>query len=212
MGKVLKKRLDKKILLLILVAAFCASIAAYLRLSSRVRDRHYLVQRCLLNYNQSPWMKLYLHGDDIGFLNTMGFTRVVFNDILVPFTARWEARPHGLGIQVTKINAAMLLGLALHYLNSTMAQHTLKMVFGMTQVSRHLKLGLELLYATLKHDLHHARIQWPSHEEIHKWAEMIASWEPGLRGVFGMVDGLALAIQNPGNPALQRAYYNGWKQ
>jgi hypothetical protein len=93
-----------------------------------------------------------------------------------------------------------------------MHQRTLKLLFGMTQVSRHLKVALETLYDTLKHDLPEARIQWPSHKEIQLWADMVSAWEPGLRGIFGMVDGLALTIQNPGNPAIQRAYYNGWKR
>lgn len=173
---------------------------------------HYLTDHALVSPEQSPWTKLYAEGDDLAFLNTMGFTRQAFNNILTPFALRWQARPQGLRIQRIKVNAPLLLGLALHYLNSTMKQKTLQMLFGMTQISRHLAVALRLLYDTLKNDIPEAKIQWPTHKQLQVWSDMVSSWEPGLRGIFGMVDGLALPIQTPGNPQLQRAYYNGWKR
>ena len=53
------------------VAALLMLIQAY----NSVRERHYLRRQAIVSAKLSPWMKLYLYGDDISFLNLTGFTR-----------------------------------------------------------------------------------------------------------------------------------------
>lgn len=42
---------------------------------------------------------------------------------------------------------------------------------------------------TLRSDLEHARVQWPSRATMQHYADVISAWEPGLWGMFGLVYG-----------------------
>lgn len=108
--------------------------------------------------------------------------------------------------------ACVCVGLVLHYLNSTMRQKTLCQIFGATPaiVSRTLSTVLPILLIVLK-NLHCARIEWPTSDEIANWSQMINVREPRLNGCFGFVDGVWFPIFAPANPLEQNAYYNGWK-
>lgn len=74
---------------------------------------------------------------------------------------------------------------------------------------RYLWDGLHVLSVVLA-SMEESQVRWPSEEEISQWAEMVQRTQPALKGCWGFVDGLNIAIQEPSDPLLQNAYYNGW--
>jgi hypothetical protein len=55
-----------------------------------------------------------------------------------------------------------------------------------------------------------ARVKWPSPGRMEILAAKIQHSQPHLKGCFGFVDGLNIAIQNPRDEVAQNAYYNSW--
>ncbi|CEP19130.1 hypothetical protein [Parasitella parasitica] len=115
----------------------------------------------------------------------------------------------------------MALAFTLMYLQNSMKQETLCLLFGATaaSISRTKALGLDLLEMIFRRDPHDWRwdISWPSPHKMAHFNDMILANtecenEPEvLKGVSGFVDGLNLPIQEPDDEVEQYAYYNGWK-
>lgn len=74
---------------------------------------------------------------------------------------------------------------------------------------RYLWDGLHVLSVVLV-SMEEGQVRWPSEEEMHQWAAMVERRQPALKGCWGFVDGLNIAIQEPSDPLIQNAYYNGW--
>jgi hypothetical protein len=109
------------------------------------------------------------------------------------------------------LDAAGVLGLLLHHLNSAMAGYTLQQVFGITPAvfSRSLNWGLKLLLQILL-QTHDARIAWPSPHQCSKYAQAIQKRHPLLDSAIGFVDGCHLPVASSSDVDVQNAYYNGW--
>ena len=109
--------------------------------------------------------------------------------------------------------ATCVLGVLLHYLNSTMRIKTLSQIFGASPaiVSRCINNTMTVLCDVLR-ELPCGVIQWPSHDQMKIFASMIHDREPRLTNVFGFMDGVWFPMFNPSNPLTQNAYFNGWKQ
>ncbi len=73
---------------------------------------------------------------------------------------------------------------------------------------RALMRGLYAMFIRLLH-LHPARIQWPTIKEMEEYSVLVSLRESCLNHVFGFVDGVWIPIQEPPNPDVQNAYYNG---
>jgi hypothetical protein len=94
-----------------------------------------------------------------------------------------------------------------------MRQKTLCQLFGITPAvcSRLLDVGLRGLESAANR-IPECQILWPTAMRMAHCAAIIHAKVPGLsaHSVFGFVDGLNLAIDNPSDPLEQNAYYNGW--
>lgn len=104
-----------------------------------------------------------------------------------------------------------VLGLCLHWLNSTMRQKTLAQIFGIVPscVSLYLNMGLEAVDRALQ-SLEFCQVRWPDPTSMAQYAAAIHAREPALSMSIGFVDGLNLRVAEPSEIDKQNAYYNGW--
>ena len=195
------------------VAALLMLIQAY----NSVRERHYLRRQAIVSAKLSPWMKLYLYGDDISFLNLTGFTREAFKKL------RKILFEHKFGIfknRITNRNNGRpplldyngQLGLLLYFLNSTLKEKHLCQLFGVTPAvcSRIINRMLELTYSKLKVN-NIAKVKWPNEAEMALLASLVHNREPTVSDVIGFTDGCSIPIQCSSDPIEQAKFYNGYQ-
>jgi hypothetical protein len=187
-----------------------AIICALILLKRQIRNRLYITNRILLEPSRSPYQRLLANGDDSHFIHLMGVSVEVFRDLLKLITPLFDVKDTG---RPRRLNPAASLGLALHYLNSTMRQKSLQLIFaaGPATLSRTLNETLDKLLTVLK-TMHDARVRWPSKKQCEKYAAMVHAREERLENVFGFVDGVYFYVQEPDDPDYQRSLYNAWKQ
>ncbi|KAJ7711820.1 hypothetical protein B0H16DRAFT_1744823 [Mycena metata] len=183
-----------------------ADEARRLRAERRNRTRLYLCRPQLLRNPcfDTPWQALHASGNDRAFITTMGFDVATFSAIIeAGFGAAWAATPiprddvapagkPRLGVH--SLDAAGPLGLALHYLNSTMREISLQQIFALipTTVSHYITFGLRILLGVLRR-MSDAKIQWPgSVEEFQALNNLIVQRHPRLTRAFASIDGLNL--------------------
>jgi hypothetical protein len=176
---------------------------------SRLRSRSYLKRSSLLPADDSAWTRLHHRRDDLCFRNVMGVDVAAFDELHV------QLKPW-LPVDTLRcsLDSRGLLGLALHFLNSTMVQKTLCELFGLTPT-----VCCRLLWRTLEGmerafangAVPKATIAWPSSATRARWADSITSRWPGVlpRRPFAFMDGLRLRIMDPGDELEQNAYYSG---
>ena len=181
-----------------------------LLIKSKLRRRTYITNQILLQPKSSPFSKLLASGTDMHFITLMGMNIDTFrtlHELVHPlFNVSNEGRPR-------RLNTVHSLGLALHYLNSTMKMKTLSMIFGAgpATLSRTLNETLSHL-TTILTKLREARVIWPNREMLETYAAMINQRESRLEHVFGFMDGVYFLVQEPADPELQTQLYNAWKQ
>ena len=117
-----KKRRIKRVSLVLLLLLYHNSL----------RDRSRLLRQSVVQANEAPWRRLFLHGDSTSFLHMTGLTREAFRSLLdylfdLDFIARHRrpGRPLSLPPEGN-------LGLFLFYFGSTMNYKHLCMLFGIT--------------------------------------------------------------------------------
>jgi len=177
-----------------------------------IKIRHYVRKRALVGIERSAWRKLLQVGDDDAFMNTVGFTReVFFNVLLPPFRRRYRRYVRG-----TRRPAAFqphdALGAILMFLHSTAQQKTLILIFGETAavMSKAIRLGLICLVRALYYDIPEAAVKFPDRAQIEQMVELFAARREELKGVFGFIDGVKLSMLNSLDYDKQTCYYNGW--
>lgn len=190
----------------------------------RSYNRHYIVRKDLLpnpRYN-TPWQHMYSTQNDRAFITTMGVDCNTFQALLQNgFAHLWDSTPiprndvHFDGaprLGRRSLDAAGALGLVLHYLCSTMPESTLQEIFALvpTTVSRYLSFASSLLLRTLR-SMPEARVIWPTkRSDYRELSRLIEARHPLLKGAFGFIDGLNLAVQVSDDDEIQNATYNGW--
>lgn len=179
-----------------------------------IRNRAYLTRGSLVQPHESAWQRLFRARDDLSFRNVMALDVAAFLYLHLHVYQRLTFPRRATGGRSISLDSYGILGLTLHYLNSSVKQKTLCQVFGITPpvCSRLLALGLDTLN-DLIHTIPECKIKWPKQHEMDEHAERIINKVPGLKRfkVFGVVDGLNLKIASPQDPLEQNAYYNGWK-
>jgi hypothetical protein len=200
-----------------------AVIAGLRRKERRQASRAYLTRPSLppVPRADSAWAYLYGARIDRAFIVTMGVDVRTFHFILErgfaelwdsPPISRDDVRPHGSPrLEKRSLDAAGVLGLVLHYLNSTMLLVTLQQVFAIVPSvsSCYLHFGMKLLHhALLK--IPEAKIAWPCEDKMAEWAAMLRVRHPHVRHGIGFVDGVHLPLECHGEEEVQNAYYNGW--
>lgn len=197
--------------------------AQELRRERRRATRQYLTRPELLSNPRiaTPWQKLFESQSDRAFITTMGFDVNAFSYILKSgFADRWYrtpiprtdtpatavARPYR-----GSLDAAGALGLALHYLSSTMREVSLQEIFALipSTVSRYIIFALKILHDTLR-DIPETRIAWPEGDEFEALSILIQQRHPLLIGAFADIDGLNVPAQTSANEEIENATYNGW--
>jgi hypothetical protein len=188
------------------------------------RRRLYLTRPELLRNprQDTPWQTLYASRNDRAFITTMGLDVATFHHILdhAGFARRWDTRPiprpdvqsHGnprLGRR--SVDASAALGLALHWLNSTMREVSLQQIFALvpSTVNRYNHAAIDNLLNTLR-SMPEAEISWPVGERFEELAKIVRERHSLLLKAFGVVDGLNLPVQVSGDEEMQNAMYNGW--
>ena len=104
------------------------------------------------------------------------------------------------------------LGLALHFLNSTMLESSLQQLFGLipSTVSYYITFSLKILLETLR-QMPDAVIQWPGTlEEFQSYSSIITAHHPQLHGAFVLIDGLNLMTETSDDVDIENATFNGW--
>ena len=99
--------------------------------SNSVRDRTKLHRCALLSHHESPWIKLYRHGDASSFLNMTGLTRHAFSLLHDVLFVGQQPQRRGRG-RPQLMESTAQLGLFLFYVGSTMGMKHLCMIFGIT--------------------------------------------------------------------------------
>jgi hypothetical protein len=193
------------------------------RNATRCGRRLYLTRADLLPYprRDTPWQQVLHAANDRAFITLMGFDVKTFYSILDSgFRTCWDnftiprsdVSHHGLPrLGRRSLDAEGALGLALHYLSSTMRETTLAQVFALTPstVTRYIQFSLQVLLRVLR-KMPAARIRWPQGDEFHELSDLITARHPRLTGAFGFVDGLNLPVGVVADADLANAYYNGW--
>lgn len=182
---------------------------------SRVRRRVYYTSQALHRPSESAWQRVWEMGTDRDMLQTVGFTREVFNILLERFAPLYDPNlprtEHTRGRPKALLPHAAL-GLALQYMSSMMRQYELCQLYGVSPstLSRTLDHSLNCLLAVLG-NLHAARVRWPNSADRLRYARMIRDREPQVETAFGFVDGTTFHIQQPASASVQNAYYSGTK-
>jgi hypothetical protein len=156
--------------------------------------------------------KAFLSANNLAFRNTMGFTVETFHQLHSALTKGNFLRcdmPCGCSMDTYGV-----LGLALHYLNSSMGQKTLCVIFGLTPAAcnRLLWRGLHALQSAFRANaVPEAELRWPSLLEMQRLSELVLAREPLLSAYrpFAFMDGLRVQVQNSDDRTEQNAYYSG---
>ncbi|KAA1469579.1 hypothetical protein DENSPDRAFT_741540, partial [Dentipellis sp. KUC8613] len=139
---------------------------------------------------ETPWQKLCSGRNNHVFITTMGIDVPTFDLILcLGFATGWNSIPiprhdvSAVGAPRVERRSLDVLGLILHYLNSTMCVTLLQEIFALipSTVSRYLDFAMQI----------------------------ICDRHPALRGVFRYIDGLNLPVQESCDPEIQNATYSG---
>lgn len=200
-----------------------AETASQLRRARRSTTRLYLTRPQLLPNPRlgTPWQMILASHNDRAFITTMGLDCNTFEYILQSgFADIWDNTPiprpdtsltgePRLGAR--SLDAAGALGLALHYLASSMPSTSLQEIFAIipSTVSRYIDFTLSILLQVLR-NLPEAEIRWPTEEEMWEFTDLIATRHSLLVGAFASIDGVRLPSTTSGDPEIENATYNGW--
>ncbi|KAG9023439.1 hypothetical protein FS837_005810 [Tulasnella sp. UAMH 9824] len=152
----------------------------------------------------------------------MGFDVATFEFVLTSgFSDAWDSTPIPRADtsssgeprpNARSLDAPGALGLALHYLNSTMSEKSLQQIFALVPAttSRYLDFALNILLRTLQ-ALPDTSITFPKSLQRYEYlSSLIEARHPLLKGVFGFLDGWKTPIFTPGDPEVENLTYSGW--
>ena len=196
----------------------------------RRRDRR--IPRSALNkYSHSPFMCLFLSGNDQALLNATGHDHSSFRKLLVVFeplydTFTWDHQFRYIrrkkidpisgkpkGGKKRDMTACGCLGLVLMwYRTRGSCARGLSMIFGQTSSPLYLwlKFGRKVLLHILCRQPE-AKVCSPSNDEVAFYTHVIGEKYPSCSDVWAAADGLKLLIQEPTDNAKQNQLFNGWK-
>lgn len=118
---------------------YLALLILLIHASNSVHDRTKLHRCALLSHHESPWIKLYRHGDASSFLNMAGLTRHAFSLLHNVLFVGQQPQRRGRG-RPQLMESTAQLGLFLLYLGSTMGMKLLNSL----DENFHLVIGLAL--------------------------------------------------------------------
>jgi hypothetical protein len=196
-----------------------------LELNERRRARRRYLRRHALLPNPgelSSFQQLRRSRDDQGYMTTMSVNMATFEYLLdAGFAHAWNTStiPREDVNQVGEprqgrrsLQADGALGLALHYLSSSMFETGLQYIFALTPAtcSRYLDHALDILRDLLR-TIPEGEIRWWDEEEMKEDEKLITAKYHRLKGAFGSMDGLSLPAASSSDPGVENSHYNRWK-
>ncbi|KAE9267140.1 hypothetical protein PR003_g31881 [Phytophthora rubi] len=178
-----------------------------------VRMRHYITLHCLKDPASASWMDTWSRGTDENFITTTSLSRSAFCMLLERFAPFYEIpsrRPKGGRPRKLQLHH-QVLGLLLAFYVGSMQRASLCKEFGVppSTLARVLNAAEAALSQAL-HDFAPARIVWPSLERQKALAPLVARRHHLMQYTWGFLDGKNYRVQQPPNPDVQNAHYNGW--
>ncbi|CAE6417110.1 unnamed protein product [Rhizoctonia solani] len=190
------------------------------------RQRYYLTRPELQQtpMESSGWQSIYRSREDRAYIHVLGIDVETFDYFMDSgFRHAWNTRTikrtdtNRVGasrVGARSLDAAGGLGLALHFLCSTMSEVSLQIIFALvpSTVLRYIDFALEILLEVLKR-IPQGRLYWPKEEVMQENSDIINAKHRRakyLKGAFGFMDGLNLPVSASGNVNEQNANFNGW--
>ena len=185
-------------------------IVLLLQYHDNIRDHHCLLQSAIVDPRESPWKRLYKHGDDHSFLHLTGLNRHAFQMLLEyifdlgEFTRRRRGRPRSLGPDG-------YLGLVLFYLGSTMNYKHLCLIFGITpSICSHMINWMLIKIVRELRDHPFAKAKFPNREKMREYAAMVQVREPLVNDIIGFMDGISFPAECTDDCIMQNTMYCGY--
>ncbi|EUC62819.1 DDE family endonuclease [Rhizoctonia solani AG-3 Rhs1AP] len=192
----------------------------------RKRRRYYLTRPELQQNprDSSGWQSIYQSREDRAYIHVLGIDVGTFDYLMDSgFREAWNLRPikrtdtdqtGASRIGARSLDAAGGLGLALHFLCSTMSEVSLQIIFALvpSTVSRYIDFALDILLEVLT-QVPEGRLVWPTQQVMQANSKLINDTHPNakyLKGAFGFMDGLNLPVTASYDKDEQNANYNGW--
>ncbi|KAG8686750.1 hypothetical protein FRC11_008428 [Ceratobasidium sp. 423] len=192
----------------------------------RKRKRYYLTRPELQQspMDSSGWQSIYRSREDRAYIHVLGIDVATFDYLMDSgFREAWNLHPikrtdtNQVGasrIGARSLDAAGGLGLALHFLCSTMSEISLQIIFALvpSTVSRYIDFALDILLKVLS-QIPEGRLAWPTQQKMQDNSDIINNKHKHakyLKGAFGFMDGLNLPVTASGENDEQNANYNGW--
>ncbi len=176
-----------------------------------VRRRAKLHRCAILSASESPWQRLYYHGDSSSFLLMTGLTRIAFHILLNTLFTDNNQQPNVLRVgKPDLLDPVAQLGLYLFFIGSAMGIKPLCLIFGVTPTicSNIIYKMIQLVVKKLKnHPLD--KVKFPDEEKMAYFAQLIQAREPKVDDAIGFMDGLALTSECTSEWIEQNAMYNG---
>jgi DDE superfamily endonuclease len=195
-----RKKLRQLLLVVLLIQAH-----------NSIRRRNKLHRRALLHPKQSPWERLYTHGDSSSFLVMTGLSRTAFQELSSVLFQDNNQQPILRRGRPELLDCNAQLGLYLFFIGSTMGIKHLCLIFGVVPsvCSKVINSMVRLVVKKLKnHPL--AKVRFPDADKMALFAQLIQGREPSVDDVIGFLDGLSLASECSSEVIEQNAMYNGY--
>jgi hypothetical protein len=170
------------------------------------------LRRCaLLMPSESPWQRLYHHGDESSFLLMTGLTRRAFRVLYASVFTDNHQQPTARRGRPELLHPTAQLGLLLFFIGSTMGIKHLCLIFGIVP-SVCSKIIIKMLHLVVKKLEKHplARITFPNAEKMAYFAQLIQAQETEVDDVIGFMDGVSLTTECTSEETEQNAMYNGY--
>ena len=195
--------------------------------AARYRRDCRIPRAALQDPQSSAWVRLFTSNSDQALITFTGLDYRSFNYLNTKFKVLYDLytlySPTGKirrrrvvnGVPVLRRPLSMdslgCLGLVCSFTRTRGSYYALQIVFGLTGsvLSLYLRYGRRLLFRVLKAEPGE-RIQMPSIEEIRDYQENVQRFYPNLVGVWFVMDGLKLYLQQCGSSPIQACFYNGW--
>lgn len=190
--------------------------------SARHRRDRRIPRISLQHPTYSPFMILYLSGNDQALITLTGFDHRSFRYILTKFKKLYDDySPYSASGLIRKLKrkarrprsmtALQCLVIVLAWGRTRGSTMVLSMIFGVTSsvCSLFIRFGRRLLLRSLKKDAN-ASIRMPNQQEISAFQNAFMSRYSTLKDVYAVADGLKLYLESSSECTMQNMFYNGW--
>jgi len=191
----------------------------------RQRRRPGYIPRIALNSpSMSAWARLFASGSDRALITFTTLDYPSFNYLALRFEVLynkytpWSAngkikiKPNNADYRRPRsLDSRGCLGLVLAHLRTKGSLTLLGMLFGCIAsiTNLYIRFGRRLLLHVL-YNIEGSKIKLPDQLDVELFKTVIQEKYPLLTDCWFVLDGLKMPLQQPGDPDVQRVFYNGW--